>query len=35
MAPEHELDPDTLGDHFDRLFRARRQVALTLAPPVD
>lgn len=22
MAPEHELDPDTLGDHFDRLYRA-------------
>jgi RNA polymerase sigma-70 factor, ECF subfamily len=22
MAPEHQLDPDTLGDHFDRLFRA-------------
>jgi len=22
MAPEHELDPETLGDHFDRLYRA-------------
>src|SRR5690242_19912699 len=22
MTPEHELDPQTLGDHFDRLFRA-------------
>jgi RNA polymerase sigma-70 factor, ECF subfamily len=22
MAPEHELDPARLGDHFDRLFRA-------------
>ena len=22
MAPEHQLDPDTLGDHFDRLYRA-------------
>jgi RNA polymerase sigma-70 factor (ECF subfamily) len=22
MAPEHELDPATLGDHFDRLYRA-------------
>ena len=22
MTPEHELDPDTLGDHFDRLYRA-------------
>src|SRR2546421_10431472 len=22
MAPEHELDPATLGDHFDRLSRA-------------
>ena len=22
MAPEHELDPESLGDHFDRLFRA-------------
>jgi RNA polymerase sigma-70 factor (ECF subfamily) len=22
MAPEHELDPNTLGDHFDRLYRA-------------
>ena len=22
MAPEHELDPGSLGDHFDRLFRA-------------
>ncbi|MFL5820245.1 MAG: RNA polymerase sigma factor [Solirubrobacteraceae bacterium] len=22
MAPEHELDPGGLGDHFDRLFRA-------------
>jgi RNA polymerase sigma-70 factor (ECF subfamily) len=22
MAPEHELDPTTLGDHFDRLYRA-------------
>src|SRR2546421_2619210 len=22
MAPEHELDPAHLGDHFDRLFRA-------------
>jgi RNA polymerase sigma-70 factor (ECF subfamily) len=22
MAPEHQLDPATLGDHFDRLYRA-------------
>lgn len=22
MTPEHELDPQQLGDHFDRLFRA-------------
>jgi RNA polymerase sigma-70 factor (ECF subfamily) len=22
MVPEHELDPATLGDHFDRLYRA-------------
>jgi RNA polymerase sigma-70 factor (ECF subfamily) len=22
MTPEHELDPDALGDHFDRLYRA-------------
>lgn len=22
MTPEHKLDPQTLGDHFDRLFRA-------------
>jgi RNA polymerase sigma-70 factor, ECF subfamily len=22
VAPEHELDPGSLGDHFDRLFRA-------------
>src|SRR5215208_7328571 len=22
MAPEHELDPQTLGDHLDRLYRA-------------
>jgi RNA polymerase sigma-70 factor (ECF subfamily) len=22
VAPEHELDPESLGDHFDRLFRA-------------
>jgi len=22
MAPAHELDPDALGDHFDRLYRA-------------
>jgi RNA polymerase sigma-70 factor, ECF subfamily len=22
MAPEHELDPASLGDHFDRLYRA-------------
>ena len=22
MAPEHQLDPGTLGDHFDRLYRA-------------
>src|SRR5215208_7278535 len=22
MAPEHELDPGTLGDHLDRLYRA-------------
>jgi RNA polymerase sigma-70 factor (ECF subfamily) len=22
MTPEHELDPEALGDHFDRLYRA-------------
>src|SRR3979409_1289010 len=22
MTPEHELDPEGLGDHFDRLYRA-------------
>jgi RNA polymerase sigma-70 factor (ECF subfamily) len=22
MTPEHQLDPNTLGDHFDRLYRA-------------
>jgi RNA polymerase sigma-70 factor (ECF subfamily) len=22
MTPEHQLDPATLGDHFDRLYRA-------------
>jgi len=22
MTPEHELDPEILGDHFDRLYRA-------------
>ena len=22
MTPEHELDPQVLGDHFDRLYRA-------------
>jgi RNA polymerase sigma-70 factor, ECF subfamily len=22
MTPEHQLDPETLGDHFDRLYRA-------------
>jgi RNA polymerase sigma-70 factor, ECF subfamily len=22
MAPEHELDPEALGDHLDRLYRA-------------
>jgi RNA polymerase sigma-70 factor, ECF subfamily len=24
MTPEHQLDPQTLGDHFDRLYRAAR-----------
>src|SRR5437764_11698033 len=22
MTPEHELDPQSLGDHYDRLYRA-------------
>jgi RNA polymerase sigma-70 factor, ECF subfamily len=22
MTPEHDLDPEALGDHFDRLYRA-------------